>query len=172
MDEYAPRGGSALGDNARSTMVLTKLTDENANKAAPGCELPEDRDNLVVLAHAKSNGAMRAEPKILERASTPFGPVLRKFDLEPKKKADPAAMVDALVKVVARLTREGTDVTMTRVRDFGYCKEVGCSTKAVQMVFEDAVKAGKLEISPKTGRAGASIYVPFRADTRADSGRG
>ena len=75
---YAVRGGTALVDNARSVLVLQKLTEESSKALCPDAELSaEERERIRVLAHAKSNGALAAKPLLLESAYTPHGPVLR-----------------------------------------------------------------------------------------------
>lgn len=78
-DQYAGRGGSALGDNARSSMVLMPLTDANVEKYATGLELSnEDLEHTLVLTQPKRNGTAATEspPRLLRRLSTRFGPVL------------------------------------------------------------------------------------------------
>lgn len=74
-DAYAARGGSSLGDNARSSMVLMPLTDANREKYASGLEMTqEDIEQTIVWTHEKANGPL-ARPHLLRRQMTNYGPV-------------------------------------------------------------------------------------------------
>lgn len=78
-DQYAGRGGSALGDNARSSLVLMPLNPKNVEEYAAGLELSdEDLEHTLVLTQPKRNGTAASEspPRLLRRLSTRFGPVL------------------------------------------------------------------------------------------------
>lgn len=81
-DAYAARGGSSLGDNARSSMVLMPLTDANREKYASGLEMTqEDVEQTVVWTHEKANGPI-ARPHLLRRQMTNYGPVLVDVDYD------------------------------------------------------------------------------------------
>jgi hypothetical protein len=78
-DAYAGRGGSALGDNARSSMVLMPLTEKNVEEYGAGLEISDhDLEHTLVLTHPKRNGTAATEspPRLLRRLSTRFGPIL------------------------------------------------------------------------------------------------
>lgn len=79
-DAYSSRGGSSLGDNARSSMVLMPLSDANREKYANGLELSQDDvDCTVAWTHEKSNGP-KARPLLMRSELTPLGPVLVDVD--------------------------------------------------------------------------------------------
>lgn len=81
-DAYAARGGSSLGDNARSSMVLMPLTEANREKYASGLEMTqEDVAQTVVWTHEKANGPI-ARPHLLQRQMTNYGPVLVDVDYD------------------------------------------------------------------------------------------
>jgi hypothetical protein len=78
-DAYAGRGGSALGDNARSSIVLMPLNSKNADEYAAGLDLSDEHvEHTLVLTQPKRNGTAASEspPRLLRRLSTRFGPVL------------------------------------------------------------------------------------------------
>jgi hypothetical protein len=156
-DAYTPRGGSALGDNGRSTMVLTRLNDRTARDLAPGADLPPDAlERTLVLAHAKSNGAPAAPPLLLERGSTPFGPVLRQAIIRPKA-VDPDEQIARLVAVVTDLAAKGIPATEKRLRS--YSAEIGTAEKRLPRLLDDAVAAGRLRQSDKKqGQGGGRPY--------------
>jgi biotin operon repressor len=69
-DQHAGRGGTALGDDARSTLVLARLTEKNQGEF-PGANVwsratETERKTLYVLTHPKANGPT-ADPMLLER---------------------------------------------------------------------------------------------------------
>jgi hypothetical protein len=159
-DAYAPRGGSALGDNGRSTVVLTRLTESNAKAFAPGADLPDDaKDRLLVLNHAKSNGAEPAKPLLLERASTPFGPVLRPAVLR-SRAVDAGEQLDRLCHVVDDLAAKGLPPTERCLR--AYCAEIGTAEKRLPRLLLDAVAAGRLRRGAKGGQGGGNPYEVVR----------
>lgn len=144
-DAYAPRGGSALGDNGRSTLVLTSLTDKTAATFAPDADLPAGILNrLRVLVHPKSNGAEPAPPLLLERCSTPYGPVLRRAVLR-SRQVDPGEQIDRLVSMIADLTAKGTPATEKRLRN--YIAKIGCSEKKLPRLLDAALAASRVRKS-------------------------
>ena len=107
-DAYTARGGSALGDNGRSTIILTGLNENNRKLYAPDADLKkEDFKRLLVLAHPKCNYAPTADPILLQRVQTPFGPVLSPATLRAKN-VDPAEQANRLREVIATLTTKGS----------------------------------------------------------------
>jgi hypothetical protein len=157
-DAYTPRGGSALGDNGRSTMVLTRLNAENRKVFAPDAELtPEEMERLLVLAHAKSNGAPAAAPLLLERGSTRHGPVLRPAVLTAKE-TDPATLMERLVALVADLLGKKEVVTARRLsRD--HAAELKCSRREVEDLVKDALDSGALVQDGKANGGGFLLKV-------------
>jgi RecA-family ATPase len=93
-DQYAGRGGSALSDNARSVMHLSRLTVESANTPMNGGALIAE-GRLLRLSHVKSNYARAAEDVYLERVATPHAAELREF-LPEFSKADAGATWETL----------------------------------------------------------------------------
>jgi RecA-family ATPase len=77
-DQYAGRGGSALSDNARSVMHLSRLTVESN-------EVPSNAQELIAqglllrLSHVKSNYLKSADDLYFESVITPHAAQLRAF---------------------------------------------------------------------------------------------
>jgi hypothetical protein len=160
-DAYTPRGGSALGDNGRSTLVLTRLREKMVETFAPHTDISSEMlERLLVLNHAKSNGAPAAPPLILERASTPFGPVLRRANLRPRTE-DADARIDRLVGVITDLSAKGIAATQRKLRE-DYSAEIGCPTKRIGRLLDDAVAAGRLRVSDTILRGGGRPYEVIR----------
>lgn len=83
-DAYSARGGSALGDNGRASMVLTRLNENNREEFAKGFELaPEDLQRTLVWTLPKANGVAPQPARLLWRETTKFGPVLNDAELVP-----------------------------------------------------------------------------------------
>jgi len=151
-DAYSSRGGSALGDNGRSSMVLTGLNENNVEKFAPGVEIdPEQMKRLIVFAHPKGNGTPPTEPVILQRHSTPYGPVLELADLErpfstqgikPKGKGGrPQTMaLDQLQKAIV----EAIIIASNVITANGVFEVVGGSRNRCMATIKDMVLAGNL----------------------------
>ena len=80
-DQYSSRGGSALSDNARSAMNLTRVRKESKNAPINAtAEIAEGR--LLCLSHVKSNYAPTAADVFLERVATPHAAQLVEFAAE------------------------------------------------------------------------------------------
>ncbi len=155
-DAQTPRGGTALGDNGRSTMILTRLNDKTAKTFAPNADIPADAlERLLVLAHAKSNGTEAAKPLLLERGSTPHGPVLRPAVLR-SRVVDPEEQFNRLRKVVADLADKGIPATERKLRN--YTAEIGCSEKKLPRLLDDAVAAKVVRLAGKIGQGGGRPY--------------
>jgi RecA-family ATPase len=155
-DQWTPRGGSALGDNGRSTLVLTRLNEHNRKSFAPDADLSrEDMERVLVLTHPKSNGCPSAKPMLLERVSTPFGPALRPFLLRPRE-VDSKAQLERLRAVAEELAAKGLEVTARRLRS--YTAELGCSQRQVERLLDDAEAAGVLRRRTTGSRGGGTVY--------------
>jgi RecA-family ATPase len=159
-DAYAPRGGSAMGDNGRSTMILTRITKANRKEYAPGIELTaDDYERLRVLVHAKSNHARSAKPLLLECHATQHGPVLRAAMLGATaidREANTQAQIERLCHVVAELTAQGVDVTERKLRPRK--DQIGCTERELDPLLAEAVASGKLRIPDRRTRGGGTVY--------------
>jgi hypothetical protein len=158
-DAYAPRGGSALGDNARSTMVLTPITKANASAYLPeGTDYCHaDHKGLRVLVHAKCNGALPAEPMLLERLSTPYGPILTEAELVAREKPKPGAKVDSLVELLRGLSGSGIDLSRTTL--LPYCQRLGVKQRDAVLLVNEAIAAGRVSEVPARGRRGCILVA-------------
>ena len=155
-DAYTARGGSALGDNGRSTIILTGLNENNRKLYAPDADLKkEDFKRLLVLAHPKCNYAPTADPILLQRAQTPFGPVLAPATLRPKN-VDPAEQANRLREVVTTLTAKAIPATEKKLR--GYAAEIGVAEKKLPRLLDEAVADGLIRQSEKKGQGGGYPY--------------
>jgi hypothetical protein len=156
-DAYAPRGGSALGDSGRSTMVLTRINENNERAYLPEVTLDRDqKKRLLVFTHPKSNGAPGADPVLLERWSTPFGPVLRRADLRTREQ-DKVDARRRVVKLVQDLTGSGIVVTRNKLEEKGYLERTGLSRHEMRLTVDDAIRAGELAPARNVGRGGGEM---------------
>jgi hypothetical protein len=155
-DGYAPRGGSALGDNGRSTLVLTRVNKNNRTEFAPDADLPPElMERLLVLTHPKSNGAPSAKPLLLERCSSAHGPVLRPATLRPRE-VDPMEQLHRLRDAVGKLTAAGIEPTERKLR--GYAADIGCAEKRLGRLLDDACGRGILRVVGPSRRGGGDVY--------------
>lgn len=93
-DAYSARGGSALGDNGRASMVLTRMTATNRDEFAKGFTLSdEDMERTLIWALPKANGVPPQKPRLLWRQTTRFGPVLVDAELVPLEAGGSRAVV-------------------------------------------------------------------------------
>lgn len=67
-DQYSSRGGSALSDNARSVLNLTRVTADMKDAPTNAAELIA-KGRLLRLSHVKSNYAAAASDRHMERAA-------------------------------------------------------------------------------------------------------
>jgi hypothetical protein len=77
-DQYSSRGGSALSDNARSVLNLTRITPEMKDAPTNAAELIA-QGRLLRLSHVKSNYAAAASDRYFERVQTPHAARLVEF---------------------------------------------------------------------------------------------
>jgi RecA-family ATPase len=157
-DQYAARGGSALGDSGRSTMVLTGINEKNRKEFLPDAELTRQQmKDLLILTHPKSIGP-KAEDLVLQRVSTPHGPVLHKAVVRAKED-NRAELRLKLVKLVAEHARDGQALTVNELED--YKAELGCSRAELRKLAREAVR--KSELAQRRNPKGRGyILVPTR----------
>jgi hypothetical protein len=154
-DQYAARGGSALGDNGRSTMVLTRINDKNRKEFLPDAELSRKQmQDLLILTHPKSIGP-KADDLLLQRVSTPHGPVLHRAVVKTKE-VNRAALRAKVVAIIADLTRSGITVTSNTIEKT-YADNIGVAQKEVRKLIHEALKAGELADRPLPGRKGRML---------------
>ncbi len=157
-DQYAARGGSALGDSGRSTMVLTAINEKNRKEFLPDAELTRKQmRELLILRHPKSIG-VKADDLILQRVSTPHGPVLHRAVVKSKEE-NRAALRAKACAIVAQLTKSGQSVTPKALED--YSAEIGCSQKEVRKLVREAITEGEL-VAHRFAKGRGSTLVPTR----------
>lgn len=171
-DQYAARGGSSLGDNGRSSVVLTRLNANNRKQFAPDADLtPDDMERLLVLTHPKSNGAPCAKPLVLERIGTPYAGVLQPAALRTADEQQEDQR-ERLLSTIAELTAVGIICTRTSMRQ--RAKSMGVARDDLDSLIDAAVKSGNLAERVKPGRGGGLMLVPTAnpAANPADEDRG
>jgi RecA-family ATPase len=170
--QYVARGGSALGDNARSSMVLTRLTEENAKQYAPGSDLSDSgMERLLVFSHPKCNGAKAATALLLERWDNEHGPVLRLADLSTRRAESDAEKIENLRELADRLTAQGVIVTARILRD--YIEELGVAKHAIGKLIIEARVAGAIRVEPRKGKGlGEQIIANPKPERRPDWAEG
>lgn len=181
VDAYAPRGASALTDNARSVLVLSDIprgTDSAARAAQErilGRHLDPGED-LLVLAAGKSNFAPRAGHVIVERIATPYGLTMKSIggsrgassqSAEEFKATISRVAADArtarqlqgerLRAIVVELSAAGEVVTARRLREV-WADKVGIPVKRILEAADDAVRDGFL--LETVGARGMKILTP------------
>ena len=153
-DAYAPRGGSALGDNGRSTIVMNLVTDATKRRWAPKATKSE-LGKLRVLVHAKSNGAQEAQPLVLERVTTPHAAVLKLADMDAVPRESNESVLFSLVETK---TNAGVKLTMRKLTRT-FAKEMGLTHTEMEELVNDALKSGVLLEAEKI-RGGTNRIVP------------
>lgn len=158
-DQYAARGGTALIDNARSGLVMSPLTQENAAKYAPGSHLTDDElDRYVILTHPKSMGP-KAPPVLLERCWNDAGAYFRLANLKYRTQQSDAQLYAQLRVVVAKYVASGQDCTARKLRNRH--DEFGLAENRMETLVDDAVTAGVLrQIKDRKARGGGIPLVP------------
>lgn len=141
-DQYAARGGTALIDNARSGLVMSPLTQENAAKYAPGSHLTdEELERYVILTHPKSMGP-KAPPVLLERCWNDAGAYFRMANIKYRTQQSDAQLYAQLRAVVGKYMASGQDCTARKLR--GRYREFGLAENRMETLVDDAVSAGVL----------------------------
>jgi RecA-family ATPase len=157
-DQYAGRGGSALGDNARSSMVLTRLTRENLKQYAPNAKLADSElERLLVFTHPKTNGAPAAPPLILERYGNEHGPVLRLAKLATQRAESVAEKIEHLRALVERLTTQRISVSERTLR--GYIADLDIPKHEIGRLVTEAEAAGAISRQRRPGRGGGEQLI-------------
>ena len=171
-DAYAGRGGSALGDNGRSSLVLQKVNAETLKKYRPDVEVSaEQLDKLRVLTHPKSNGCPGAAPLLLQCGGNVNGPILRVPFLNPTEEQHAgASQAAALVGLVSSLTSQGVKVTESILRGKTGTGGVLGSKHKLPLLIAEAVAAGLVLQVPNEGaRGGGMKLVPIPAPLPAQA---
>lgn len=183
VDAYAPRGASALTDNARSVLVLSDIPKETDGDGAKKAQMRllgrplEPGEDFLVLAAGKSNFARRAAHIIVERVETPHGLVLRGIAggnmahrseedvVQAAKKA--AGEVKAQRKatglrlrtVIATLTHDGAKVTLTALKE-KHRALLGLPIREIPTAVEEAITDGYLRMEDSLTKGGGKIIFP------------
>jgi hypothetical protein len=149
-DAYSARGGSALGDNGRSSMSLTPLNSKNKGAYAPGLELSDDElSRTLAWVHTKSNGAPAAEPRLLRKLGTKFGMLLvdadfsdaqRKPPAPAKKKARGMTFDELKSAIVEYVEDQKTPRSVRAIR-----ADVGGRSENVSNAVKELLKEGRLQ---------------------------
>jgi hypothetical protein len=157
-DQYAARGGTALIDNARSGLVMSPLTQENAAKYAPGSHLTDDElERYVILTHPKSMGP-KAAPVLLDRCWNDAGAYFRIANLKYRTQQSDAQLYAQLRVVVAKYMASGQDCTARTLR--ARHRDFGLSENRMETLVDDAVAAGVLrQIKDRRLRGGGIPLV-------------
>lgn len=176
-DAYVARGGSALSDNSRSVMVLSKL-DRKTAKARFG-DVPEEKvaNRIIQLSLAKSNfSSGMMDPLLLERVTTKYrgGLVLKLLDPQTTFLAKDSAEtqkqkgIASVEQLVARLVElEAGPVTVSRMN--GTYRQVtkemtGLGKEALAAAIGAAAEAGILTAAEITVRGNRCVgYTTSRA---------
>jgi hypothetical protein len=147
-DAYAARGGSAIGDNARSGLVLT-AADKDLLKRLLGDEPTEEQiASLSILFHPKANFSAKSKPIVLERVITPHGIALRVYQ-PPTGGVDgiPLRVVNGwkLKEFVTGLVKSGHKVSERKLRESPKVRMIlGVSKHAIPDAVHEAVEDGFL----------------------------
>ena len=163
VDMHSGRGGSSFGDNARSIVVLSRVSEEEAKKLTDELRAEQRANNLLLLTHAASSYGREAPPLYLLRRSNGTiaaveGEVLRndvQDDATEMAKLDdwfrgPNKQAPFSFSVVARHSRRlWTNMPQRRAEAF----------------VTAAITSGQL-IEHSKGRTGGVLYVP--AETTID----
>jgi 5S rRNA maturation endonuclease (ribonuclease M5) len=160
-DQYSARGGSALGDNGRSSLVLTALNEKNKKLYLPDADisLHEMRD-LLLFRHPKSIGP-KADDMLFRRVSTPHGPVLHRAVIRSKNE-NRAVLRAKVVDLVQKLTSGGITVT-SNVIETTYAADLGCSQRETRKLIHEALKGGQLAEQRNRGRRGTILVATSEA---------
>jgi len=187
VDAYAPRGASALTDNARSVLILSDIpkgkdaASRQSQERILGRPL-DDGEDLLVLAAGKSNFAPRAGHVVMERIATPFGLCMKSIGGSRGPSAQSEAEFKATVarvaveakstrlttgahlrEVVAALATEGHTVTAKKLKD-QWATQTGLPARQIGEAVEDAITDGFLE-ETKSGRGKACLSAKFDNST-------
>ena len=185
-DAYAPRGGGAITDNGRFTLTLAGLggVPEKQAEAILGFKPTADElKTLLLLAVPKINSAPSQDPVKLERlAAPPWGITLRLFDegvrtgeqKEAARAAERSDMARRLGELVAHLTSQGFQVTLTSLKD-SHRTVLGLSQRGVEPAVALAIQEGFVAWgdSRKGGRtlvAGPRLPAPPSSPDPLDHG--
>lgn len=163
-DGYAPRGGSAITDNARATLVLSPLNDDGAQDLLGFSLSAEELRDLMVLNLAKGNHSPRQSPIVVERVSSKFGITLRQYRALGKGSAEDAQRAARhevgrrLWTIVRDQTERGEVVTENRL-ETSFRNRLGLAKHRVRPAVVDAIEDGFLVRAGTTVRGGGRPLV-------------
>ncbi len=175
-DQHAARGGSAITDNARSALVLSRLDAEQATKLLGFTPSDAELGELLLLNPAKGNASPRQRPMVLERLPTPWGLALREY--QAGAKGDPVelrkATRDTLGRHLADLADQfaavGEQLTESKL-NAGLFKDVpGLRKGAIPSAVRDAIVDGFLVRGPKGRGGGNGCLLPNRPGAEVVTG--
>jgi hypothetical protein len=147
-DAYAARGGSAIGDNARSSLVLVQADKENLKRLLGEEPTEEQIDKLLILFHAKSNAMPARKPTLIEKVSTPHGMALRLY--KPSEAVADGIPIRAvqgwkLKEFVANLVKNNITVTRRKLRESDTLGEIlNLSKHKIEAAVDEAIIDGFL----------------------------
>ncbi len=172
-DAHSARGGSAISDNARYVLVLSKADERVTGQLREAGISREETEDLLVLTLAKGNFAAPTEPILLERNPNAWGLTLRPYG--PKGAGGVAAGVEAgrrlvgkrLKEVVEELIGQGVTVTETKLRD-DHRGRIGLAKARVKEAVLAAILDGYLVRGAPT-RGGGTELLPGSVEPAHDS---
>jgi hypothetical protein len=150
-DMYAARGGSALADNARSVLVLSRPPERVLEKH--GLKQGNEPDDLLVLAHAKHNRTPPEPDLLLRRKSGSHAAYFELWGGASKQVPAEENLADARARmglrlrdVVRRVSGNGgrRAVTVNMLRD-DYREELGIPKQRVRIAVDQAIDDGWLD---------------------------
>lgn len=166
-DMYAGRGGSALADNARSVLVLTRPPEKVLKKN--GFDLESEPDYLFILSHAKHNRTPQEPDLLLRRESGKCAAYFETWRQQKRPEAfveeteeESRARIGERLKDVVRHAREGDGVkavTERRLRD-DYLHRLGLTKDALPLAVDRAVKDRWLAREEKSRGGGKGTLRP------------
>jgi hypothetical protein len=172
LDAFAPRGGSALGDNGRYTIVLAQLTKETRGGLIPGVTITDEQmDSVLVMTAPKINGAAKPAPLVLERVpSLPWGVVIHPFAgaAVPRTAADVRRAMGVALEALAR-RYNGTLTESKLGKDKTWEQIPGLAKGRIAAVVGEAIADGFIHRGPAGRGGGNGCLLPGRDPNSLDS---
>ncbi len=166
-DQYGGRGGSALSDNARSVMHISKVTAETKDPPTNAGDLI-DKGLLLRLSHVKSNYSAPADDVWIERQVTPHAAQLKVF-VPSFVKSDGIA---ECWESIADWMRSQTDVAHPTKQTLEHAAKAFASRATVRAALQFAIDRGLLEERPHPKpQAGRKTFLTLPTTTTATAYR-
>lgn len=157
--QHTSRGGTALPDNARSAVVLTRINKNNRKELLPNAELSEvDYKRLLVLACPKPNMAEQPNPVFLERVRNAQGPVLQ-LAAPRQKNTDRTVTSGKVLDLIRQLAAQG-EPTTERQLERKHAADLGCTGREALAVAKDLIDEGVIVKGAKKLKGGGSPLLP------------